>query len=267
MDIDPSLVSRFHEDGYCLAPSCLTEETIEVCRAYLRHASPAQGRTAVYNLFEQNPDLALALVSAPAIIDLCEAVMGPFVQLDGLALVGLARAEHRPVAGWHRDPWGQVPRSAAFERPLAINVLIYLQDLTDDIGPFRVIPGSHREPDMVIAAAGRRQPHPREHRIHARVGEVLFVHNNVIHSGTPPAVHIAERSFISIFYNHSWLKQTIQFSGPNAVALKRKIAAEGCVRLKRLFGDDPTLLARNDMGFLDEEPRIWRQWMDEDRAG
>lgn len=264
---DLPLVSALREDGYCLAPRFLTEEAVETCRTYIRQAAPAQGRTAVYDLFERNPQLALDLCAAPAILDLCEAVMGPFVQLDGLTLVGLSNGENRRVAGWHRDPWGQIPRSAAFERPLAINVLIYLQDLTEEAGPFRVIPGSHRRPGMGLPPAERRQPHPLERRVYAKAGEIVFVHNNVVHSGTPPAATIDERNFISIFYNHSWLKQTIRLTGPNATALKQRIAADGDVRLRRLLGDDPTLLARNDTGFLDEESSTWRQWREEDRAG
>ena len=40
---------------------------------------------------------------------------------------------------FHRDRWGRMP-NGQYERPLAFNAITYLQDLTDETGPLRIVP-------------------------------------------------------------------------------------------------------------------------------
>ena len=52
-----------------------------------------------------------------------------------------------PVLGFHRDMFAEFPQEGIYHRPgdrLLFNALSYFaQDLDDEIGPLRIIPGSH----------------------------------------------------------------------------------------------------------------------------
>ena len=64
--------------------------------------------------------------------------------------------------------------------------LTYLQDQdgTAATAPLRVVPGSHRD-YTDIPAAETGLAHPRELRVAAPVGSVVFTHCGLLHTGTP----------------------------------------------------------------------------------
>jgi hypothetical protein len=108
------------------------------------------------------------------LLDFCEMVMGPCVQLDAFGISGFpgngtavgaggggsshqhCAAARPPTFVWHRDNFAMsqyypgVPNGgfwggfAPFYRPpLGVNLLCYLQDMDSSTGPLRVIPRSH----------------------------------------------------------------------------------------------------------------------------
>ena len=101
------------------------------------------------NMLERSPALMWPAVSNPLLLDFAERVVGPFVQLDNLTLAAFPSVSKEEAAGkvtgWHRDRWAHMP-SGHYERPTAWNTICYLQDLTDEYGSLRVIPGSHINP-------------------------------------------------------------------------------------------------------------------------
>ena len=91
----------------------------------------------------------LPAVIHPVILDFLERVMGPFVQMESLRMNRTDSVSKRQAdvaaTNWHRDGWAMfVGQTSDYLHPLACNVLTYLQDMTDDVGPLRVLPGSHR---------------------------------------------------------------------------------------------------------------------------
>lgn len=258
-------VDFFKREGYAVLSNAFGQREVEKCLRYLA-AARREHKCAVYDLLERDAELFLMLAAHPAILGFCERIMGPFVQLDGLTIVGLPLKDSngaRRVAGWHRDPWAHVPRGPFFTRPLALNALLYLQDLTDEVGPIRVIPRSHRQ-GITLSRSEERQRHPLEVSLHLNSGDVIVIHNNLVHTGTAPAPEVQERAFVSIFYNLSWLKQTVAFRGPEALRLLEFFRHRGDRRMLRLLGEDETLTERNDTGFLEQEEAQWGRWIKED---
>jgi hypothetical protein len=264
-----SRVEAFKINGFTIFPGAIGSFALNQCRSYLREfqsVHPEKWRLG--GIIELDPSLAITLSAHSEILDFAESVMGPFVQLDGLTIVGLGPVTQggvkATVSGWHRDPWGQVPRSTAFERPLAMNALCYLQDLTDETGPLRIIRGSHRLP-LMMRREQTRLPHPQEEKIELRAGDFVLLHNNLIHTGSLPSPGTQERDFVSVFYNLTWLRPTIQFAGPRAQELRLRFKAERNFRMLRLLGCDEHLLERGDTGFLSDDEEMWEQWRSEER--
>ena len=268
----PTIEQRLEDyktNGFTIIESVFDEELMELWKEKHQELSAEHnGQTWFANTLELAPDLMWQAVSHPAILEFLEKVMGPFVQLDNLTLAAFPsieteKAEGR-VSGWHRDRWAHVPFTDEYHRPNAINAISYLQDLTDDFGPLRVIVGSHRKP-ITIPDADRGIPHPDETVIHMKAGDVVITHNGLIHSGTPNTSGQL-RYFFSIYYNLTWLKHTDHHTGPHTQQLLEDAKAANNHQLMRLLGVDEQLQPRCNSGFLQSDEERWEQWAAADRA-
>ncbi len=220
------------------------------------------------SVVEYEPWLMLPAVNNPDILDFAERVMGPFVQLDNLTFMAFpsyprAEIEGR-TSGWHRDIWAWVPPGNDYIAPLACNAITYLQDLSDENGPLRVVPGSHREPVMV-APDNLHAPHPREVLVYPKAGDIVFTHCALLHSGTPNYSGKL-RYFFSIYYNRSWLRYRDNHSGPNVGKIIQMARQKNDRRLLRLFGVDEQVFMRANSGYQVADEEMWDRWICEDRA-
>ena len=116
-------------------------------------------RAVIYDSLNE-PSLSPLLkkhILNPTLLNFAELVMGPYVQLDALQIAGFPikqKVIKNQVDRWHRDafnltetwanfPFSYIPKSRPYTAPMACNCLTYLQDMNDDTGSLRVIPGSH----------------------------------------------------------------------------------------------------------------------------
>ena len=188
-------MEEYRAQGYTVFEGLYDETTMQAWRdeqdrlqALSTEGPHVQERTHWFgNMLERAPQLMWPAVAHPAILDFAEQVVGPFVQLDNLTLAAFPSMDPEEAAGkvsaWHRDRWGRMP-NGAYERPLAFNAICYLQDLNDEYGPLRVLPGSHVEP-IALAEEEIRKPHQDELLIYMKAGDVVLTHNGLLHSGTP----------------------------------------------------------------------------------
>lgn len=259
----------YKTDGFTIFEKVFDENQMKTWRETHKELSAEHnGQTWFGNTLELAPDIMWPAISHPTILEFLEKVMGPFVQLDNLTLAAFPSNDKEKVngrvSGWHRDRWAHVPFTDAYHRPNAINAISYLQDLTDEFGPLRVIVGSHRKP-LTIEPDGRGIPHPDETIIHMNAGDVVITHNGLIHSGTPN-ISGQLRYFFSIYYNLTWLKHTDHHSGPHTQKLLEQAKAVNNHQLMRLLGLDEQLQPRCNSGFLSSDEERWDEWTAADRA-
>ncbi len=271
IDIDKH-VSEFKEQGFAVLPEHFNAAKVALLKGTFDRLSASGVGSAhvswwLSNLVEYEPQVMMPFVSDPAILEFAENVMGPCVQLDNLTLSGFPSVTKEEAvgraSGWHRDRWAQVPLGDQYSAPLAINAISYLQDLTDEYGPLRVVPGSHRR-QYNIPDGGR--PVEGEVILHAKAGDVVIIHNCLLHSGTPNWSG-KTRYFYSIFYNRTWLKPTDDHSGPNVQRIVADAREGGDKRTMRLFGVDEDLKGRCNWGFQRDEEGQWARWRAEEAAG
>lgn len=265
---------NIRRDGYAIIDEVFDAEIRHAWRTTLDHLRESE-QASVYStvswyrhILENCPDETLRAVTRPRLLDLIEKLIGPFVQLDGVSLIAFQPVHDADslVRGWHRDRWAEFP-NGVYTVPRAIHVLCYLQDITDETGPLRVIPGSHIRP-VAIAPEDETRPHPDEVLLYPRAGQAAVLHNKVLHSGS---LHTASesRSFCSICFNHCWMRQPDDFAGPNCRRLRAQAADSGDARLMRLLGLPEPLgagLNRSNCGFLRPDETYWNDWRFEDRA-
>lgn len=258
--------------GYTILNNFLSESEMGPLRNKyheLNEHSPILGTTPNWfgNMLEHAPALVWPIVTNSKILDILQVIMGPFVQLDNVTLavfesIPFEYAEGK-VNGWHRDRWANYPRGH-YCRPLAANAISYFQDLTDQYGPFRLIPQSHIYP-IEVSPEMANKPDPQEVVLHLKAGDLIITHNNLIHSGSPNTSG-KPRYFFSIYYNHLWLKTADSFAGPSCQNLAVKARKENDVRALRLLGIDDKFSARCNWGFMHEEELNWGKWIEDDHT-
>jgi len=261
-------LEEYQQKGFTIFPSLYDQSQMQLWRE--KHAelmADYAQQTWFGNALEYAPKLMWPAVSHPILLDFLEQVMGPFIQLDNLTLAAfpsLAKEEAKGrVSGWHRDRWAHLPQEGIYTSPLASNAISYLQDLTDDYGPLRVIAGSHRHAVAIGEGEAHSQPHSEESLIYMKAGDVIVTHNGLIHSGTPNTSGQL-RYFFSIYYNSSWLKHTDNHSGPLTQQLLAEARKRKDYRQMRLLGDDPQMPSRCNSGFLMPDQQRWQQWIESD---
>jgi hypothetical protein len=272
-DMDDKL-SFFKENGYVIFEDVFDHDLMQAWvdkydELVERHTAPGKEPvTWLESITEDEPELMLPAVANPTLLDFSEKVMGPFVQLDTLTFFNFLPVPREEgvgqATGWHRDRWAWLPEGPQYIKPNGCNAIVYLQDLTNERGPLRLVPGSHRT-DTTLPEKQRKEPHPDEQLIYPRAGDVVFTHCSLFHSGTPN-ISDDPRHFLSIYYNLSWLKHKDDHSGPNVQKIIDDARRREDRRIQRLFGVDNQLFWRVNSGHALPDAEMWLKWLQEDRA-
>ncbi|EMJ5418786.1 phytanoyl-CoA dioxygenase family protein [Klebsiella aerogenes] len=260
-----NITQDIKQNGYAVLPNLLSKSD---AKTLLKEIGGSYTSSDLYvfkeDLLRLFPEIVLPIIINSLVLDSAESIMGPFVQLDSISLVCLPKKSKCELS-WHRDPYGGFPRGSAFQRPLALNLLVYLQDLDNEIGPLRVIPGSHRR-KLKIDEKERNKEHHLEELIFAKTGDGVLIHNNLIHTRSRNISHL-DRYHLSVVYNLSIMKSMLNTNLPHIKDIITCLNEIGDIRLMRLFGQDAKNIERNNSGFLIEDEIQWRRWLDIDRMG
>ena len=265
-------LAEFKRVGFTLFPGMLDAAWVGEMRAAFdavadRIPTTDGSRPSVFvDMLEHQPRLVLRALANERLLDFAEMVVGPHVQLESITYRRTPPddVEQSRVLGFHRDMFAFFPDDGVYHRPLLFNALSYLQDLTDDSGPLRIIPGSHMRALRMTREEAKR-PHPEEVILYPKAGDVAVFHCSMLHSGS------ANRSddYRYLFFltlNHSWLKHRANYQGPVSQAVIAQARERNDRRLLRLLGVDDQFVQRANCGFLDPDEDNWRRWIAADAA-
>ncbi|MBD04509.1 MAG: hypothetical protein CME24_09210 [Gemmatimonadetes bacterium] len=231
-------IRQIELEGYLIVPDLLDEDHLARLKTQAatwetvpRDYSPHQrGRRDVQ--WEGGP--ATDLIAHEPTLELLRAVFGD--QILFLSY-GYDRSEPgTPGISLHTDgqPYGSKIFGLNGSCPATIRVLYYLDDLTLDVSPFRVVPRSHLSLHAQANPYSRYESHPEEVVVPCRAGSALFLNHRVFH-GTLPNTGAKERSMLAIAYRPAW-------AGPIAEveAWDEQRVAALPERVRPLFGDPNT---------------------------
>jgi hypothetical protein len=117
-----------------------------------------------------------------------------------------ARSEPgHPGISLHTDgqPYGSEIFGFEGSCPTLVRVLYYLDDLTPDVSPFRVIPRSHLSLHADANPYKRYRAHPEEVMVTCRAGSAVLLNHKVFH-GNYPNVGDRDREMLAIAYRPAW---------------------------------------------------------------
>lgn len=104
--------------------------------------------------------------------------------------------------------------------PFIIRVLYYLDDLTLDVSPFRVVPRSHLCMHADANPYRRYESHPEQVIVPCRAGSALFLNHRTFH-GTCPNVGSRSRAMLAIAYRPAWAGPIAEVSSWDPADLKK----------------------------------------------
>jgi len=251
-------IEAFRKNGYWEIPGLIDSASVEALREVARrHRVERELYFAKLDVFAEIPEIILPIVASHRVLDAAEAIIGPFVQLESFSIVGLSPGCRAGIS-WHRDPYGCVPAGTEFQRPLAMNLLIYLQDLDEKVGPLRLIPGSHRKP-LLMTAQERVTERDDEFLHFPMAGDGILIHNNLVHSRSPNVSKI-DRIHVSVIYCLTCMRTSINQDSPGVQLIVEQLRSLRNPRYLRLFGIDNDREEKFNSGFMSPDEEMWTLW-------
>ncbi|MEK3882082.1 phytanoyl-CoA dioxygenase family protein [Paenibacillus sp. PL2-23] len=185
-------LQQLHQDGYVLFRNALTPQQTSVIKEGIALAFEGKGPEVMLQgpMFERGEPFE-QLIDHPGVIEFVEEVLGPECQLSSMN--GMRTMKNNGVSKWHVDEalFFPLPDGVEWDARIPVpiyllNALYYLDDITEELGPTQVVPGSHR--------AGKHLSFSEEIEdyngagpvsILANAGDCLLFNSQIWHRGAP----------------------------------------------------------------------------------
>ena len=218
LDQVQEMARAIHEDGFALIPNVLPPDLVEQACRKIDDLKPfgfdKMGATDHYKCVFNRDPFWLQFTDWPGVIDLAEATMGSECHIIGQS----AWRSHPGHDGWqpHTDRvFIELPEDVAPKVQLPIYLCtahFYLTDITEELCPTYVIPGSHKSGRSLNWG---KDPDPEWEGKHlepvlCKAGDVLFFRSEIWHSGSKNKTADQTRYLLQVHYSHRFIAQ--QFS-------------------------------------------------------
>ncbi len=200
-------------DGFAVLPDALDKGTLQRLKSQVTgwEATPASysehQRTLLGVQFAGGA--VTDLIACPRVIEFLRAALGR--DLVFMHAHYAISAPGHPGMTLHTDAhlYGSADYGHAFSAPRQVRVLHYLDDLTPEVAPLRVVPGSHLSLHPDANPYKRYPSHPEERVITAPAGTAVVINLAVFHANGPNTGDRA-REMIAMSYRPAWCGPPVQ---------------------------------------------------------
>ncbi|MBN2982160.1 phytanoyl-CoA dioxygenase family protein [Cohnella algarum] len=235
-------LEQFHRDGYVVFKNALNAEQVAAVKEGIRQAFEGKGPEVMLQgpMFERG-EIFESLVDYPGVSEFIEEVIGPDCQLSSMN--GMRTIRENAVSKWHVDEALFLPLPDGVELDPRIqlpvylcNALYYLDDITEDLGPTQIVPGSHRAgkhlafADEIGMYKGRG---PESVLVNA--GDCLVFNSQLWHRGAPNRTD-RPRYVQQIIYRKKFLVPRMSHDDNAGYRVPQDILDRANPRRKRLLG-------------------------------
>jgi len=205
---DAERVRSIEVDGYAVIPDLLSGDRLESIRVELGRL-PTTGtdysehQRGCSDVQWTNSPTAIAVIALPELTVLLTTLFGD--DLICTSCVYAVSQPGHPGIALHTDaqPYGSKIFGMQASSPCLVRVLYYLDDLTPERSPFKVIPGSH----LSLHADGnpyrRYLSHDDEEMVTCRAGSAVIINQKVFHANYPNYSD-SDRRMLAIAYRPAW---------------------------------------------------------------
>lgn len=195
-------------DGYTVFDQLIPSDTIEAMRAELdviklKAVDYSDCQLVRYNFHEEHCPQTLELVAHPGITAFLSELFG-----DNLICTSTSYSKALPghpgiVLHTDSQPYGSEIFGLQASAPVLVRVLVYLDDLTSEKSPLRVVPRSHLSMHAHANPYNRYLSHPDEVAIECKAGTVVIINQKIFH-GNGPNTSQQSREMVAIAYRPEW---------------------------------------------------------------
>ena len=195
-------------DGYVVLPEVLSGEQVEAIGEELDRL-PTQGvdyskrQRGCNDVQWTESPTAIDIIANPPVVDFLQALFGDELICTSCGY-SVSDPGHPGIA-IHTDaqPYGSKIFGLQASSPVLARVLYYLDDLTPERAPFKVIPRSHLSLHRDANPYHRYLSHPDECLITCRAGSAVVINQKVFH-GNYPNHSDTSRCMYAIAYRPAW---------------------------------------------------------------
>jgi len=201
-------IRHLEVEGFVMLPGMIPPALIPLIKAELDRL-PTKGtdysehqRGAHDVQFTASPHCT-DLIALPPMLAFLTTLLGDDL-LCTSCVFALSRPGHPGIA-LHTDaqPYGSAIFGLQASSPRLVRVLYYLDDLTPEKAPFKVIPHSHHSLHSDNNPYKRYLSHPEEVMVTCRAGTAAIINQSVWHANYPNTSH-EDRRLLAIAYRPAW---------------------------------------------------------------
>ncbi|MBM4069842.1 MAG: phytanoyl-CoA dioxygenase family protein [Planctomycetes bacterium] len=201
-------VQHLELEGFVVLPDLLDAGQIarvkaELYRLPTKGTDYSEAQRSCSDVQWTDSPAAIDLIAQPTVIDFLDKLFGD--ELICTSCVYAVSKPGHPGIAIHTDaqPYGSAIFGMQASAPRLVRVLFYLDDLTPERAPFKVIPRSH----LSLHADGnpykRYLSHPDEVMVLCRAGSAAIIHQAVFHANFPNTSG-EDRNMLAIAYRPAW---------------------------------------------------------------
>jgi ectoine hydroxylase-related dioxygenase (phytanoyl-CoA dioxygenase family) len=204
----PEQIRHLEVEGYVVLPRILDAELVariksEMADAEMSHTSYSASQTRAVTQPQWTSRAVAELIGYPPMIDFLTDLLGD----DIVFTRGFFQRSLRDCPGISMHTDGQPHGSNLFgfegSCPRLIRVLYYLDDLTPERAPFRLIPRSHLSFHAEASPYVRYKWHPEEISLVVPAGSAVLVPSMLLH-GSHPNKDPQPRELLQLGYRPAW---------------------------------------------------------------
>ncbi len=195
-------------DGYVVIPDLLDAARLDVIRREMAELPTtavdySEHQRGCNNVQWTNSPGAISVIALPAMIEFLQTLFGDELICTSCALA-VSQPGHPGIA-IHTDaqPYGSRIFGLAASSPCLVRVLYYLDDLTPERSPFKVIPRSHLSLHTDGNPYRRYLSHDDEVMVTCRAGSAVIINQKVFHANYPNFSE-SDRRLLAIAYRPQW---------------------------------------------------------------
>ena len=195
-------------EGYVVIPNLLSPELLEVIREEMDRLPTSavdysEHQRGCVNVQWTDSTSAISVIALPEMIDFVSGLFGDELICTSCQY-GLSEPGHPGIA-IHTDsqPYGSNIFGVQASSPCLVRVLYYLDDLTSDCSPFKVIPRSHLSLHRDANPYQRYLSHDEEVLVTCEAGSAAVINQKVFH-GNYPNYSDRPRRMLAIAYRPTW---------------------------------------------------------------
>lgn len=201
-------IKHLEIEGYVLIPDVLSPQQVAEVKAELdrlptKATDYSENQRSCSDVHFTDSPHTIDAVAQPAMIEFLTTLFGDELICTS-CVFAISRPGHPGIA-IHTDsqPYGSKIFGVQASAPRLVRVLYYLDDLTPERAPLKVIPHSHLSLHADANPYRRYLSHPEEVMVTCRAGSAAIINQAIFHANYPN-ISQEDRRLLAIAYRPAW---------------------------------------------------------------